>query len=145
MSPAPFARRPNLPREIWVLAGAALLIALGFGLVTPVLPQFAQSFNVSVAAASFVVSAFALTRLLFAPAGGALIARLGERRIYMSGLIIVAVSSVATAFAQDYVQLVIFRDRKSTRLNSSHVATSYAVFCLQKNMFTIAIHHEQVL
>src|SRR5699024_12563150 len=24
-------------------------------------------------------------------------------------------------------------DRKSTRLNSSHVSTSYAVFCLQKN------------
>src|SRR5690625_5984856 len=27
-----------------------------------------------------------------------------------------------------------FRDRKSTRLNSSHVASSYAVFCLRKNM-----------
>src|SRR5690625_7664258 len=26
-------------------------------------------------------------------------------------------------------------DRKSTRLNSSHVASSYAVFCLQKNQF----------
>src|SRR5690625_6258954 len=25
------------------------------------------------------------------------------------------------------------RDRKSTRLNSSHVASSYAVFCLKKN------------
>src|SRR5207253_5506688 len=25
-------------------------------------------------------------------------------------------------------------DRKSTRLNSSHVATSYAVFCLQKQI-----------
>src|SRR5690625_5829659 len=25
-------------------------------------------------------------------------------------------------------------DRKSTRLNSSHVAVSYAVFCLQKKM-----------
>src|SRR5699024_11948211 len=25
------------------------------------------------------------------------------------------------------------RDRKSTRLNSSHVSISYAVFCLQKN------------
>src|SRR5690625_5596118 len=25
-----------------------------------------------------------------------------------------------------------FRDRKSTRLNSSHVAISYAVFCLKK-------------
>src|SRR5699024_12046255 len=26
----------------------------------------------------------------------------------------------------------IFQDRKSTRLNSSHVSISYAVFCLQK-------------
>src|SRR5690625_3280326 len=28
--------------------------------------------------------------------------------------------------------LVAHRDRKSTRLNSSHVAISYAVFCLKK-------------
>src|SRR5690625_6203510 len=30
----------------------------------------------------------------------------------------------------DVLASAIFRDRKSTRLNSSHVATSYAVFCL---------------
>src|SRR5438034_7077412 len=29
-------------------------------------------------------------------------------------------------------QAVIFRDRKSTRLNSSHTVISYAVFCLKK-------------
>src|SRR5437870_8267145 len=29
-------------------------------------------------------------------------------------------------------------DRKSTRLNSSHVAISYAVFCLKKKKTTIA-------
>src|SRR5699024_12498226 len=28
-------------------------------------------------------------------------------------------------------------DRKSTRLNSSHVSISYAVFCLKKNNYTI--------
>src|SRR5437870_8231180 len=28
-------------------------------------------------------------------------------------------------------------DRKSTRLNSSHVATSYAVFCLKKKISTV--------
>src|SRR5690625_6591714 len=34
-----------------------------------------------------------------------------------------------------------FRDRKSTRLNSSHVAISYAVFCLKKKkLSTIHIH-----
>src|SRR5204862_2747920 len=30
------------------------------------------------------------------------------------------------------VTLVVVRDRKSTRLNSSHVEISYAVFCLKK-------------
>src|SRR5262245_64129666 len=31
------------------------------------------------------------------------------------------------------VELFIGRDRKSTRLNSSHLGISYAVFCLKKN------------
>src|SRR5690625_5822826 len=34
--------------------------------------------------------------------------------------------------AQDYNVLHPMGDRKSTRLNSSHVAISYAVFCLKK-------------
>src|SRR5690625_5639414 len=33
-------------------------------------------------------------------------------------------------------QLQSYRDRKSTRLNSSHVAISYAVFCLKKKKDT---------
>src|SRR5437773_9159355 len=31
---------------------------------------------------------------------------------------------------------VVFRDRKSTRLNSSHITISYAVFCLKKKKST---------
>ena len=58
--------------EIWVLVAAAFLIALGFGIVAPVLPQFARSFDVGVMAASAIVSIFAFVRLVFAPAGGAL-------------------------------------------------------------------------
>src|SRR5690625_5428207 len=34
------------------------------------------------------------------------------------------------------VFVAIGQDRKSTRLNSSHVASSYAVFCLKKKMNT---------
>src|SRR5690625_6110571 len=36
------------------------------------------------------------------------------------------------ALSRDYSMDRIFLDRKSTRLNSSHVAISYAVFCLKK-------------
>ena len=100
---------PRIPREIWVLIAAAFVIALGFGLITPVLPSFAQSFGVGAFASSVVVSAFAFFRLVFAPVGGRLIARLGERPVYLTGLVIVAISTGATAFAQDYWQLLVFR------------------------------------
>src|SRR5437868_15532592 len=33
------------------------------------------------------------------------------------------------------------RDRKSTRLNSSHVSISYAVFCLKKKTTTHPLHY----
>ncbi len=92
-----------------MLVSAALLIALGYGLVAPILPQFARSFDVGVILASAIVTVFALVRLLFAPAGGALVAKFGERRIYMGGLIIVAVSSAACGFAPDYWSLLVFR------------------------------------
>ncbi|MGF9663036.1 MFS transporter [Arthrobacter crystallopoietes] len=101
--------RAPLPRDIKVLIAAAFVIALGYGIVAPVLPQFAASFNVGVAAASVIVSVFAFMRLVFAPVGGALVGKWGERRVYLIGLLIVAVSTGACAIAQDYWQLLLFR------------------------------------
>ncbi len=103
------AGRPEVPSEVRVLVASAFIIAIGFGLVSPVLPAYARSFDVGVAAASTVVSAFAFFRLVFAPAGGALVSRLGERPIYLTGLLVVAASSLATAFAQSYTQLLVLR------------------------------------
>ncbi len=102
-------RSKPLPTEIWVLVGGAFVIAIGFGLVAPVLPQFARGFGVGVAAASAIVSAFALMRLLFAPVSGRLVQRLGERSVYLGGLLIVAASTGASALAQSYWQLMVLR------------------------------------
>src|SRR5690625_6787498 len=48
------------------------------------------------------------------------------------------VETRAPATPEQYAALLEARDRKSTRLNSSHVAISYAVFCLKtsKNAMT---------
>ncbi|WP_394252442.1 MFS transporter [Arthrobacter pityocampae] len=105
----PAGDRQRIPREIRVLIAAAFVIAIGFGLVAPILPQFAQSFDVGVTASAVIVSAFAFTRLVFAPAGGRLVERLGERPVYIVGLLIVALSTAACAFAADYWQLLVFR------------------------------------
>nr|WP_277682346.1 MFS transporter [Saccharomonospora azurea] len=101
--------RVALPREIWVLVGASFLIAIGYGIVGPALPNYAASFDVGVTAASVVVSAFAFVRLLFAPMSGRLVTRFGERPIYLWGVSIVAVGTLLCAVATDYWQLLFFR------------------------------------
>jgi ACDE family multidrug resistance protein len=105
----PTDTQPRLPREVWVLIASNAVIALGYGVVSPVLPQYARNFGVSISAATFVITAFSAMRLCFAPVSGLLIQRLGERRIYVSGLLIVALSTGACAFAQTYWQLLLFR------------------------------------
>jgi len=103
------AAQPRLPREVWILVTANAVIALGYGVVSPVLPQYARNFGVSISAATFVVTAFAAMRLIFAPASGLFVQRVGERRIYLTGLLIVALSTGVCAFAQTYWQLLLFR------------------------------------
>jgi MFS transporter, ACDE family, multidrug resistance protein len=102
-------RGGGLPKEIWVLITANAVIALGYGVVSPVLPQYARNFGVTISAATFVITAFALMRLVFAPVSGLLVQRLGERRIYVYGILIVSLSTGACAFAQSYWQLLLFR------------------------------------
>src|SRR2546430_3171514 len=46
-------------------------------------------------------------------------------------------AGAAAALARD----ISARDRKSTRLNSSHSQISYAVFCLKKKIFSGAVGH----
>lgn len=104
-------REPSvkIPGEIRVLIAAAFIIAIGFGIVAPVLPQYAESFGVGAMAVSAVVSAFGLCRLLFAPFSGKAASRFGETPMYMVGVLIVAASMFLVAVAQSYWQLLIFR------------------------------------
>ncbi|MGO4443206.1 MFS transporter [Mycobacterium sp. 2YAF39] len=103
------ADKPKLPREVWLLVAANVVVALGYGVVSPVLPQYARHFGVSISAATFVITAFAVMRLASATPAGWLVQRLGERRVYINGLLIVAVSTAVCAFAQTYWQLLLFR------------------------------------
>nr|WP_231134690.1 MFS transporter [Motilibacter deserti] len=99
----------GLPPEVMVLSAVAFAVALGFGVLAPVIPLFAESFGVGAAATGAVISAFALTRLAFALSGGRLVDRFGERAILASGVGIVAVSSALAGLSQSYAQLVLLR------------------------------------
>lgn len=91
------------------MIASAFIVAIGFGIVAPILPQYAADFGVSTFAVSAVISAFGLFRLVFAPASGRLTQKLGETPVYVIGLLIVAASMIATAFAPTYELLLILR------------------------------------
>lgn len=103
--------RPTLLRDpaFVVALVIAVVVALGFGLVVPVLPLFARDFGVGLFGVGVVVSVFAGVRLVSNIYAGTLADRIGTRRAVGIGALIVAASSLATAGAPSYAALVAFR------------------------------------
>ncbi|MEA2434621.1 MAG: hypothetical protein QOG54_2078 [Actinomycetota bacterium] len=98
-------RRPEFVK----LFGISITVALGFGMVIPVLPVFGKSFGVSLAVLGLVQVVFGLTRFSFGLVGGFVVDRFGERACTIAGLLIVALSSYAVGFSQNFPQLVLAR------------------------------------
>jgi MFS family permease len=92
-----------------VLGLVAFCVAVGFGVLVPVLPVFARSFGVGNAEVGAVISAFALMRLISSPFCGWLIKILSERIIMATGIFIVAISSGLAGISRSYLQLLILR------------------------------------
>lgn len=87
----------------------AVVVALGFGLVVPVLPLFVRAFDVGVFAVTGVVAAFSGVRLLSSIYTGALADRIGSSRAVGWGAIIVAISSAGVALAPNYWTVLVVR------------------------------------
>jgi len=92
-----------------VVSVISFSVALGFGILAPVIPLFARSFGVSVFAASTVISIFGLTRIISAPVSGILIEKVDERFVLSAGLILVAVTTGLAGTANDFFHLLLLR------------------------------------
>jgi MFS family permease len=97
--------RALLP-EVAVLTAVAFWVALGFGIVAPSIPLFAKDFGVSNFDADAVISVYALARFASAPVAGRLVTRLGEPVVLVTGICIVAVSSLLAGMSGNYAQLL---------------------------------------
>jgi MFS family permease len=95
--------------EIRAVVLVTFVIMLGFGILSPALPLYAQSFGVSRGAVGLLISAFAIMRLVFDLVAGGLVDRYGERSMATLGAAIVGVSSALAAMAPTFPLLVVFR------------------------------------
>ena len=104
-----FAWRTPLPRTVVMLAVSAFFVAVGFGVMIPVLPIFAASFGVSNFLIGLVVSAFAGMRLAISPFCRRISDRIGHRRTIGIGMWIVGISSALCGLAHSYAELLLWR------------------------------------
>ncbi len=107
--PVRFSLRTPLPRTVVMLAVAAFFVAVGFGVMIPVLPIFAASFGVTNFLIGLVVSAFAGMRLAISPFCRRISDRIGHRRTIGIGMWIVGASSALCGLAGSYAELLLWR------------------------------------
>ena len=103
-APSPL-QRPEFRR----LLAISITVAVGFAMVIPVLPDFARSFGVGLAAIGLIQLVFGLTRFSFGLVGGLAVDRFGERTTTVAGILIVSASSYAAGLSQSFLQLVLAR------------------------------------
>jgi MFS family permease len=85
------------------------VIMLGFGIVSPILPNYARSFHVGYEAVGLLISGFALIRLVADPFVGGFIDRHGERAMAGLGAAIVGATSIMAGLAPSFPLLLVFR------------------------------------
>lgn len=88
---------------------ATAVAQVGLGIISPILPLYARTFNATGLEIGLVFAAFSVSRALLAPFLGRLSDRVGRKPLILGGLAIYAAVSVLYAVASSLWQLGLFR------------------------------------
>jgi EmrB/QacA subfamily drug resistance transporter len=92
-----------------LLCFAQFIVVLDASIVNVALPSIGEALNFSQANLAWVVNAYVLTFGGFLLLGGRLADLLGRRRVFIAGLLLVAIASLAAGFASNEGQLIAAR------------------------------------
>lgn len=82
---------------------------LGFGLVIPLLPRYAQSLHATPFEIGLIAASYSAMQFLFVPVWGALSDRVGRRPILLVSMVATSASMVMLGFAESFAMLVAAR------------------------------------
>src|SRR5918997_6161728 len=102
-------RTVNKNLALVLLAAAQFVVVLDASIVNVALPSIGRELQFSQENLSWVVNAYTLTFGGFLLLGGRMADLLGRRRLFLSGLILFAIASLAGGFAQSEGQLIAAR------------------------------------
>src|SRR5437870_12708840 len=115
----------RLNRAVVVMCAAQACAQIGAFGVAALIPTLIPAWSLSNTEAGWISGIYYAAYTLVVPLLSSLTDRVDPKRIYLGSVALTAVAFAGFA----WVATGFWSDRKSTRLNSSHVAISYAVFC----------------
>jgi len=96
-------------RQLLILFATLFLITVGFGIVFPVMPFFAQNLGASPTDIGIIFGVFALMQFLASPFWGKVSDQLGRRPVFLIGLIGFGISFVIFGLAQSLTMIYVAR------------------------------------
>jgi len=97
---------------------------LGFGIIIPLLPYYAESYGASGLAIGLLTTSFSLMQFLFAPVWGRLSDRIGRRPVLIGSLILTSGSYIVFAMAGSLAML--FASRMLAGIAGATISTAQA-------------------
>ncbi|MEM6454261.1 MAG: MFS transporter [Acidobacteriota bacterium] len=95
--------------QLWVLMVSAFVSMLGFALILPLVPLYAQELGASGLVVGAMLAAFAFAQLVTAPLWGRLSDRIGRRPVIILGKVMATVAFLIFAFADQIWLLLLCR------------------------------------
>jgi MFS family permease len=98
-----------LSRDFAVLVFALIIVSLGFGLLTPLLPLFGEKLGMDPSALGVAFSLFAMSFVVALPPAGFLADKVGRKRMIISGILLFGVTTFMLVLITEPYQFALLR------------------------------------
>lgn len=112
------------PRPLLVIFFIVFVDLLGFGLIIPILPLFAQELGASEAVVGLVAASFSVMQFLFGPFWGGLSDRYGRKPVLMASMVLMGGSYLL--FAQAHTLWWLFVSRLLAGIAAANISAAQA-------------------
>jgi len=123
--PSPRPARERRRASLLVIFFTVLLDLLGFGMVLPLLPFYAQDFGASPLGVTMLFASFSLAQFIFAPIWGRLSDRVGRRPVLLGSIAGAVVAYGLFTFAGSFTLLLIARTASGVAAANYSIAQAY--------------------
>jgi len=96
-------------RNLHIIFSITLMVVMGVASIAPALPAIVRDLGISKLDVAWLITAFSLPGMLFAPFIGVLADRFGRKRILVPAIFLFAIAGTACAFTRDFNILLICR------------------------------------